>query len=101
MTLCRNCGFEDCLPTDRFCIKCGMRLSQSPSEQEAIRVTKRVYNAATVYTKLARTYLQRGKYDAARRAASKVLAIEPDHEEARMVLQAVLERGGGEEQSWH
>jgi len=88
---CENCGFDECLEGDRFCIKCGARLARDRRVMADVCATRRVYDLATVYMKLARTYHLRGRFGEARRACEKVLEAEPDHAEASEMLQRITQ----------
>lgn len=85
-TNCPNCRFDDCLESDRYCIKCGHRLSRASSIDEDCAVTRRVYDSTMVHVRLGLVYLQNGKRDRAVASWKSALDIDPENEEALSLL---------------
>jgi Tfp pilus assembly protein PilF len=86
-TTCSNCHHDDCRPEDRFCVKCGRRLSQSRSEENDVTaITMPIADAAYVQVKLGTVYRKRGNADAAIRAFKKALEIDRTCVKAQQAL---------------
>lgn len=84
---CPNCHFDDCLETDRYCIKCGHRLAHAGLSAEDCAATKRVYDSTMVHVRLGVVYLQNGKRDRAIASWKAALAMDPTNGEARELLE--------------
>ncbi len=92
---CSNCGHGECWPEDRFCVKCGRRLSGSRSEeQDVASVTMKVADAAYVQVKLGNVYRKKGNLDAAIRAYKKALDIDAACAAAHQALAEVQAESG-------
>lgn len=92
---CPNCHFDDCLETDRYCIKCGHRLAHAGLNGEDCAATKRVYDSTMVHVRLGVVYLQNGKRDRAIASWKAALDMDPANKEAK----ELLEKYGREERS--
>jgi tetratricopeptide (TPR) repeat protein len=84
---CPNCHFDDCLETDRYCIKCGHRLAHVGLNAEDCVATKRVYDSTMVHVRLGIVYLQNGKRDRAIASWHAALDLDPTNREARELLE--------------
>jgi tetratricopeptide (TPR) repeat protein len=90
---CPNCHFDDCLESDRYCIKCGQRLARAGAIEEDCAATKRVYDSTMVHVRLGLVYMQNGKRDRAVASWKAALDVDPENKEAL----ALLEKYGSED----
>jgi tetratricopeptide (TPR) repeat protein len=91
---CPNCHFDDCLETDRYCIKCGQRLAHAGLNAGDCVATKRVYDSTMVHVRLGIVYLQNGKRDRAIASWKAALDLDPTNSEARELLEKYGEGEG-------
>ena len=84
---CPNCHFDDCLDSDRYCIKCGQRLACASTIEEECAATKRVYDSTMVHVRLGLVYMQNGKRDRAVASWKAALKIDPENGEALALLE--------------
>ena len=89
---CSNCRFDDCIETDRYCIKCGHRLVRAGIGDEDLVATKRVYDSTMVHVRLGVVYWQNGKRERAVASWKAALDLDPTNKEAK----ALLEKYGDE-----
>jgi Tfp pilus assembly protein PilF len=84
---CPNCQFDDCIESDKYCIKCGHRLVRAGSYDEENIATKRVYDSTIVHVRLGLVYLQNGKRDKAMASWKAALELDPENKEAKALLE--------------
>lgn len=84
---CPNCLHDECRIEDRFCVKCGRRLSVSRSEEhDALGPTKPDLDPARVYVRLGVLKRARGHAAEAVRWFTKALQHDSSCEAARQAL---------------
>jgi len=83
---CPNCRYDDCLESDRYCIKCGHRLARAGLREAECAATKRVYDSTMVHVRLGLVYMQNGKMDKAIASWKAALEMDPDNKEALALL---------------
>jgi hypothetical protein len=86
--VCRKCGFDQCQPQDRYCIKCGACIRTSADARQS-RTDNQLLEASDVLFKLGEICYRKGERTQAAAYWKKVLELRPDHESARDMLDKI------------